>query len=56
MMRLFFILTIVLSFIFVIMKWKYRILNTILNWQQGRKYLIPIVVNMLLWMKKKRAV
>ncbi|GEN87383.1 hypothetical protein [Oceanobacillus sojae] len=56
MMRMFFTAAMVISIIFILMKWKYRILNGFLNWKQGRKYLVPIIANVILWKKKKEMV
>ncbi|MCT1903911.1 hypothetical protein [Oceanobacillus sojae] len=56
MMRMIFTAAMVLSIVFMLMKWKNRILNGFLNWKQGRKYLVPIIANVILWKKKKEAV
>lgn len=54
MMRFIFVFAMLLSIAFLFMKWRYRILNSMLNWKQGRKYLVPLLGNMILWKRKRK--
>ncbi|MFD1066252.1 hypothetical protein [Oceanobacillus locisalsi] len=55
-MRMFLMLAMIASVMFVIVTWRYKILNYLLNWKPGRKYLVPFVGNMLIRKQKKEAV
>lgn len=55
-MRFLIYITMVLSVIFLIMKWKYRIVNMLLKWKQFRNFIVPLSVNFMMSKKKNQNV
>ncbi|MFD1412775.1 hypothetical protein [Oceanobacillus jeddahense] len=56
MMRMIFVMAMILSIFIIFIKWRYRILNSLLNWKPGRKFLVPLIGNVILSKKKKETV
>ncbi|WP_179134539.1 hypothetical protein [Oceanobacillus timonensis] len=56
MMRMIFIFAMMLSAVLILLKWRYKIINSMLNWEKGRKYLVPMIGNIILRKKEKEAV
>ncbi|WP_194165584.1 hypothetical protein [Oceanobacillus sp. CFH 90083] len=56
MLRMIFMIVMILSVLIIFMKWRYRILNSLLSWKQGRKFLVPLIGKIILLKKKKEAV